>query len=416
MSGTGFRFLHCGDLELHRPVGGLDRVPDDLRRPLIAAPLRAAAAVFDTALAERVDFVLIAGGLLDPLRGGPRAIAFVVEQFERLAQRGIAVYWAGGCSDPPEAWPAAVALPSNVHLIPKGSVVEHLATRSGQPLARILGTSSASDKPVSPSLFHAERRDEYTIALVPGLVKESATEKVPIDYWALGGRPERATPESSPHVIHYPGSPQGRLLRDAGRHGCTLVDVDAQGQAHLRFVPTDVVRWQNPRLSVDATIDLDGLEHLLCERARSLVGASPGVLQLVHWTIAGAGPLVESLRWGHDASRLVETLRQTFGHNDPPLWTSGISVEPAEIAPVDEDDRTILGDYLRLLHDFESGQQELPELNRYLDPPHTDRLAASVSLAAISLADDAARRAARLGGDLLRPQLEPADAATETRP
>ena len=70
MASRPFRFVQASDFHLHQPPHGLADVPDHLAEVLIEAPYRAAARVFDAALAEEADFVLFcAGNLLDPRAG-----------------------------------------------------------------------------------------------------------------------------------------------------------------------------------------------------------------------------------------------------------------------------------------------------------------------------------------------------------
>ena len=78
------RFLHASDFHLEAPVGGLAEVPEQLRDLLIDAPRVAAQRVFESAIAHRVDFLLLAGDILHPYNAGPGALAFLLEQFERL--------------------------------------------------------------------------------------------------------------------------------------------------------------------------------------------------------------------------------------------------------------------------------------------------------------------------------------------
>ena len=100
-----FRFIHASDFHLDRPLRGLSEVPDHLRGALVDAPYRAAERVFDAAIRERVDFVALAGDIVDPLLAGPRGLVFLSEQFEKLGAAGIKVYWATGRTDHFERWP-----------------------------------------------------------------------------------------------------------------------------------------------------------------------------------------------------------------------------------------------------------------------------------------------------------------------
>src|SRR6476660_4781214 len=112
------RLVHASDFHLELPIYGLAEVPDHLRDLLIDAPYHAAEQVFETALAEDVDAVLLAGDVLNVDRAGPPAIMLLLEQFARLGDRGIPIYWAGCSVDVPDSWPRSVPLPENVHVFP----------------------------------------------------------------------------------------------------------------------------------------------------------------------------------------------------------------------------------------------------------------------------------------------------------
>src|SRR5262249_55715549 len=110
-----FRFLHAADLHWDRPCRTYAELPEQLRDLAIEAPLVAATKLFDTALNQRVDFVVLASDVIDPQQAAPRELLFLVEQFKRLAERNIPVYWAGGTIDSQENWPSYVQWPTNVY-------------------------------------------------------------------------------------------------------------------------------------------------------------------------------------------------------------------------------------------------------------------------------------------------------------
>ena len=82
MSGERIRFLHTADFHLEQPLYGLTQIPDRLRDLLLDAPYMAARQVIETAVLEQVDFLVIAGDVAVIARAGPRAIAFLEEQFQ----------------------------------------------------------------------------------------------------------------------------------------------------------------------------------------------------------------------------------------------------------------------------------------------------------------------------------------------
>jgi hypothetical protein len=82
---SNFRFLHAGAFRLDQPPNGLGEVPEPLIDLLIDAPFLAAQKVFDAAIEERVDFLVLTGDLADLAHASARSVAFLLDNFERLS-------------------------------------------------------------------------------------------------------------------------------------------------------------------------------------------------------------------------------------------------------------------------------------------------------------------------------------------
>jgi DNA repair exonuclease SbcCD nuclease subunit len=392
MTNRPFRFLHASDFHLDAVPHGLTEVPDHLRDTLLDAPYHAARRVFDTALTERVAFVVLAGNILNAELTGPRGTTFLSEQFQRLAEAGIAVYWAGGESDPPEAWPAALPLPDNVHVFPRDRVTDFLHQDDGSPLARIVGTAAPAGAPSTPGPGRGARAVKveefspdavglFSIGTICGEVetgalqmkgdglethpaKDDRLETHPttgFHYWALGGRTERSTLFNSPGIAHYPGTPQGRSPAESGTRGCTVVNVDEQGRARMTFVATAAMEWMHESLLVEPAMRREELEAMCAQRIAGLTAGSKTDL-LVTWTIGGApgtlgpgrGPLMTELRRGKLRRELLEWLRIEHGLSSPVVWTVGIELRTQDALPAAlYEQETILGDFLRTVREFE---------------------------------------------------------------
>lgn len=407
MAQRPFRFVHASDLHLERPLHGLAEVPDHLRKAFLEAPFRAAERVFETALAEQAEFVVLAGDVLHAELAGPHGTLFLVEQFERLRQHGIAVYWAGGEVDPPEAWPSAVPLPANVHVFSSAHPEEHTHHHHGEALAHLIGVSRQRGRKLRAAHLAPAASGLFSIAVVYGSPEREAMSNGPVSYWALGGRHRRDTPFESPRAAHHPGTPQGREPAETGPHGCTVVEVDADGRAHLRFVPTDVMRWRHERVTVDAETTKDDLARVLHERLQSLAASTTGIDLLVSWSITGQGRSLAALRHGALPGELLSSLQAASGHASPAAWSVALEVDPT--APLPEEwyeQNTLLGDYLRTVREIESpaDSSDVPPLDvrHYL----SERQAAGELAEAVRLDDQHVRRrvleqAAALGADLL---------------
>ncbi|MBN1394867.1 MAG: hypothetical protein JW959_07580 [Pirellulales bacterium] len=403
MSIRPFRFIHASDFHLERPLMGVAEVPDHLRELFLESPFSAARRTFDAALAEGVDFVVLPGGLLNTAEMGPRGPLFLAEQFVRLAERGIEVYWAGSMIDLPESWPAAVRLPQNVHFFPRGQVQGVLVRGEGGPTAKVLGTSCDDRRPWRPDDFVPDQTGLFTVAVAHGRPDPAALQARGINYWALGGRHDRSTPLGGPAAIHYCGTTQGRCPEETGVHGCTLVQVDEHGQARTSLIPTDSARWIAERLSVEPAATVEEAEAHLRERLNALLESMPAAVLLISWTVAGVGPLVDRLRRGSLAAELIERLRGDYGYRSPAAWSVSLEAEPSQTWPRDwYEQETIRGDFLRAVRQFQMNPGEPLGLEAYLaEADRGGELAVVAELADEPARERALREAAALGVDLL---------------
>ncbi len=403
MSLGPLRFVHAADFRLEQPLRGVTEVPGHLREQFLEAAYWAAERVFEIVLSEQAEFLVLSGNILQPEQTGPRGPLFLSEQFARLGERRVEVYWAGGRLDPPDAWPSSVRLPENVHVFPAGHPQQFVRLRDGVPVVRLIGASRVRGRGIHPGDFLPDPAGLFSIAVANGSADAAALRGHPIDYWALGDSMRRSTASSGPRVAHYPGSPQGRRPEHAGPHGCTLVQVDAERRVRMTFVSSDLMRWQSERIAVDQGTTRQDLEARLGGRLQAAREANPAVDLLISWTVAGSGPLLRQLRRGSLAEELLGALRREHGLGSPAVWSVSLAAEPEEVPPdVRYEEETICGDFLRQLRRWQS-EPDLPlPLPSYLPEQHrSGGLAAAAEVADAAERDRVLREAAALGIDLL---------------
>lgn len=386
MSQPPLRFVHAGDLHLERPLSGVAEVPPHLRENFLEAPYLAAEQIFETALTEGADALLLAGDVVQLDRAGPRAIVFLTEQFRRLANHNIAVYWAGGQADPADAWPATAALPANVHRFPTGRVGNFEHIRSGKTVARIQGISRSPGQAIDDSGFHRDAIGLFTVGVAYGTAASPGAEGDRVHYMALGGQHRRQTVDQSPGIAHYAGTPQGRDPGEIGACGCTVVTVDDSGHVKTTFVATDVLRWTTETIELTAGADELSLLGLMEQRIVSLKDKHPDRDLLITWNIAGRGPLLNRLRPGGLSDELVEHLRKQYGHATPAIWTVAIECDEPLCVPEEwYDEETIRGDLLRQFRELQTKTDVSLALDEFL--PAEGRTAAIAELATVSAVD-----------------------------
>jgi len=376
--------------------------PDHLRDLLIDAPFTAAETVFEAALIEEVDFILLAGDILHVEQAGPRAISFLIDHFEKLNAADISVYWAGGQADPPDRWPSTITLPPNVHMFSSHEVEELTHYRGEEPAASILGQSWFHDRQFRASDYRPESEGLFTAAVWHGHPDSEELAIADVHYWALGGRHERKKLAVSPKVACYSGSPQGRCPTETGKHGCFLVQTDRKGQVRTKSVSTDAVRFRNEKITLEPRATAVDLTRLAKQRVNSIINENAGVASLISWQIDGAAYLGSQARENSVVDQLRNDLRSEFGHRNPPTWTTSIDMDPpAEFPALWYEEDTILGDFLRAVKARQEDKGFLPIEDLLDDDDETAVLSSAVAISDPEVNGRVLREAAALAVEML---------------
>jgi DNA repair exonuclease SbcCD nuclease subunit len=379
MSGQHFRFLQAGSFALDQPLAGLTEIPEPLTELLIDAPFLAAQKVFDAAIEERVDFAVLNGDLVDLARPSARAIAFLLDNFERLDSHGIAVYWACGRLDPPQDWPSGAGLPGRVRPFSATQPEELSHFRGDRPIANIVGRSWHGTAAFQVGEFKSDADGLPTIVIANGQCDPHRLAEQMVDYWALGGQPQRQSLGSAHRVIHYAGSPQGRTPDEIGPHGCTLVHVCGDRAIRTQFTPTDAIRWHTERLSIANDATLDSVRGLLTDRIKQLRAEAESRPLIVTWKLRGANHLAGPAGRRDLAAEWQEWLRKEFflSGNKPALWTHTVELDQPELPDAWFDEESMLGDFLRNMRELAAAAPVEIDLAQQIPPQHrTPALAA----------------------------------------
>lgn len=410
MPGESFRFIHASDFHLEQPLGDLDSLPSQLREAIVAAPWKAAQAVFDAALNGNVDFVALCGDLLSPMSAGPHGMSMLLDNFEKLYAKKVPVFWAAGIADDPQKWPEAAPLPPNVTMFSKSRVTAIPIERAGRTICTVVGRSSEGRNALHVPSYRIEPTDEFTVALGYGHAEPDALSEGRFDYWALGGDHNRRQLDGGATAGSvYCGSPQGRSLSECGAHGYTLVDVDADQTTRIHSIECDTFRYCRVEIDAAEIASVGSIKNLLGERVVRLQHEHGGRHLILGWDISvGDG---ESLHAIGDAEELLKWLRREYGHGAPAAWTAELNVRPPRKYPKSwHEEDTILGDYLRAAEKFRKNDGRDLNLLPFTEE-HTGLPATTASLLAETSPGarlDVLDQATLLGVELLRggkPQL-----------
>ncbi len=359
------RLLHASDFHLGDSFSGLTDISPEIRKRLLAAPYRAVSRITQAAIDAKVDLVALSGNLLDPRTCGARAIAFLWEQIERMAEAKIPVFWCLGQADHARHWQDTSLFPTHAEVF----VTDHVERKvidTSEGLVTVLGSAWGAD-----DTLYTERVDRgpYSgpcIVLGHGKV-DRAADFSDADYWALGGSARRHQIETSTSVVHYAGTPQprsiGQLSHASPFGGCTLVEIDESGRADLKTLRVDDVEWKGERITLD---EADGpllLKELIEEHIVEWELSDERVT-LAHWIVEG-GDVSPT-----DLPELVKQLNTA----DTPVWTTCIeSRHPAACDAEWGEEDSILGDYVRSIDELAEADEgevvDLAAILRMTDEP-----------------------------------------------
>ena len=360
-----FRFVHTGDLHLDSPFVGLtSEAPPGVVQTLREATIRAWDNVVDLALAEQVDFFLVAGDAFEHANRTLRGQLAFRDGLARLADAHISSFVVTGNHDPLDGWEPSVAWPELAHRFPAHDVTARQVLRDGEEIARVYGVSYHK-RDVTTNLARRYRREAdapFAVGLLHANVGglEGAANYAPcsigdlqasgMDYWALGHIHRHHVVSAQRPAAVYCGNPQGRDPGEADPRGCYLVTVDDAGRITPEFRPVDVVRWQ----LLDVPIgDLETEEELVdavttaVDEARA--AAERSIVARVRLT--GRGPLHTSLAKPGLREDVRTGAQDRLGLSDPFGWIESVRdrTRPAVDLETRRQADDFVGDLLRRL-------------------------------------------------------------------
>ncbi len=294
------RFIHASDLHIDSPLRGLDRYDGAPVARLRTATRAALERLIDKALAEKVDFLLLAGDIYDRDWQDFHTGLFFREQMVRLDRADIRVFIVQGNHDAQGVITRQLVLPPNVTVFSSRTAQ---TVRIDELSVAIHGRSfpdRAVDEDLVPS-YPAPVADFFNIGMLHtslngrvGHDTYAPTDLATLvakgyDYWALGHVHAREVVSEAPRVV-FPGNLQGRNANETGPKGCELVTVEA-GRIEAEFIALDVVRWNQVVVRLDGLDRLEALGDAFREALEPVLIGAKDRLHAVRVTLTGSTAL-----------------------------------------------------------------------------------------------------------------------------
>jgi hypothetical protein len=352
-----FRLLHTADLRIDDPLAGIGAAPSHVTERLADAAVDTLDRVVTTALYERLDAVLFAGGLCSSANVGRRTVSRIRDAFATLADAGVAVIAVAGERDrfdvlfegwtaPPQFTPVGARERRLLRLERDGEPILRVDTASGLDGLAHLVESHATDAPdrTEPGDDEVPLAGDLPLVAVcplpprrPGGPPPPSFGRSPACYWALGGRwPPQAVPLPHGAWLVMPGEPQLHGVPPPGT-GCGIVLVETDqsadtaaddgGPAKLappRWLPAAAVELVSVVVRLADASGVQQLEAHLGAVADSYCAGLPGRLVVLRAIAEGDGAPRPELCDAIERARLVERLNR--GRRD--RWWADVVVAP----------------------------------------------------------------------------------------
>ena len=335
------KFIHAADIHLDSPLVGLYAYQDAPAELLRLATRSAFENLVDGAIAEEVDFMIIAGDLYDgPWRDFNTGL-FFAREMGRLNAVNIPVYLLMGNHDAESEMTKRLVLPPNVFKFdakkPQTYKIDKLRValhgRSFKDAATTENFAATYPAPVAGwfniGVLHTALEGNTVHAnYAPCSVAELQTKGY--QYWALGHVHEHRI-ISGNCTIAFPGNLQGRHIRETGPRGALMVTASDTDVMSVDRYFVDVLRWHRMDVNVSG---LNTMTEVVAAVALGLEGILRGAdadkPHAVRVVISGACPAHAEL-FGLETQLREEIKAQAVSLGSERLWIEKVRLETKPI-------------------------------------------------------------------------------------
>ena len=371
------KLIHCADIHLDSPLRGLEKYEGAPISEIRVASRRAFQNVIDLALAQNVDFMIIAGDLFDGDWPDFNTGLFFISQMNRLREAGIRVFIVRGNHDADSKITRKLPFPENVHLFSHRKPETIIDDRLG---VAIHG-QSFSQPAVTDDLalsYPTRIKGLFNIGVLHTALtgREGHARYAPcsIDtlhskeygYWALGHVHQREKLDSNAWIL-FPGNLQGRHIKESGPKGCSLIMVQGGEVERVEHLAQDVFRWETLELDASEAGNQDELLEQIQIGLKEQLQYAEGRTLAVRVRLFGQSPAHAAIaRRREHLQEEVRALALNCGNGD--IWIEKILFETSQQVDVEalvcrEDP---IGELIRLIRSIQGSEKDLSDLSQIL--------------------------------------------------
>lgn len=285
-----FSFIHAADIHLGRPFSGLPEFTDENLMNIYKTGVeKVLNNIVDIAISESVDFVLIAGDTFDSCEQDFSSKLVLKNALKKLEDNKISVYLICANHDPLSSYNKntfGFDAESRIKIIGLNTQpYEKLPvfSKSGEQVCIVHALSYETEKFTQNPAKYFSKPDEndskyFNIGLLHSETNASSEspyapcslselKNLGYDYFALGHIHQNLKLCDN---IYYSGTVQGRNPKETGIHGIRYIKCDSKQIIDEKFIPTDILRYENSEIDITRANDITAVYDIIREKINDI--------------------------------------------------------------------------------------------------------------------------------------------------
>lgn len=262
---SSIRFLHAADLHLDAPIQSTNLFNEQWIKRLKEATWDALDHFIQLAIKKEVDFVILAGDMIDKESGNRKTILRFKEKIRKLSNNNIHTYVVLGNHDlmyGSQFFRSFFEDDDKVYIFSDKRVEKIVHQKNGKKAVKIYGRgfwdADPYDNPTLPYLDEFDDEDDgmLTIAIAHGRVGEvnellpcpsfplNDLKKCNVHYWAMGHIHKRKVYIDELPLVVNPAGIQGVNIYELGPMGCYFSEWEGRQLKNIQFQSLEAIRWE----------------------------------------------------------------------------------------------------------------------------------------------------------------------------
>jgi DNA repair exonuclease SbcCD nuclease subunit len=379
------RFIHCADLHIDSPFRGLSEVYPDFKGIICQSTYLSFSRIVERAIKEAVDCVLISGDIYNSAEKSLQAQIKFRNELKRLSDAGIPSFLVCGNHDPLDSWSASLTWPDKVTIFGGDKVERFPLVKEGRIIANIFGISFPvrnvndnlalrfehhKDNVPAIGLLHSNTgKNTGHKPYAPASIEDLCSKA--IDYWALGHVHKHVVLKEKDPAIVYPGNSQAINATESGAKGCCLVTLYPGSECDIKFIPTDIFRYQSVTMDISGLSSLDALINSIKAKCENVLNETDGRHAIIRLSLKGRTDLHKELRKVNNISDLLDQVRDCLEGREPWIWLEKIILKTAGTYDIEtlREGANFISDLLCLYDDLAvTGRKHWEDIMSALEP------------------------------------------------